>query len=118
MASGEKCWKGYFEDLILHCGIGFNSLWTVSDLIETEKGKGIFSGDKMVIDSYAGSTRLGDTMRDRQLCMVAYFIELGYDLMVSPKFNLSGMPGFEAAGLIPVEKDNYNVLVIPYCQCS
>ncbi len=75
-------------------------------MIETEKGKGIFSGDKMVIDSYAGSTRLGDTMRDRQLCMVAYFIELGYDLMISPKFNLSRMPGFEAAGLIPFEKDN------------
>jgi len=34
-------------------------------------------------------------MRDRQLCMVAYLFELGYDLMISPKFNLSRMPGFD-----------------------
>jgi hypothetical protein len=60
-----------------------------------------------VIDCLTGSMKLGDTMRDRQLCMVAYLFELGYDLMISPKFNLSRMPGFEeAAGLIPFEKDN------------
>jgi hypothetical protein len=104
--SGEKCWKGYFEDLVLYCGIGFDRSRTVSGLIETDEGKGIFSWDKTVIDCLAGSTKLGDTMSDRQLCMVAYLLELGYDLMISPKFNLSRMPGFEAAGLIPFEKDN------------
>ena len=45
-------------------------------------------------------------MRDRQLCMVAYLLKFGYDLMISPKLNLSRMPGFEAAGLIPFEKEN------------
>jgi hypothetical protein len=106
MASGEKCWKGSFEDLALYCGIGFDRSRMVSGLIETEEGEGIFSWNKKVIDCLAGSTKLGDTMRDRQLCMVAYLFELGYDLMISPKFNLSRMPGFEAAGLIPFEKDN------------
>jgi hypothetical protein len=62
MASGEKCWKGCFEDLILYYGIGFDCSWTVGGLIEMEKGKGIFSWDKTVIDSLAGSTKLGDTM--------------------------------------------------------
>jgi hypothetical protein len=38
--------------------------------------------------------------------MVAYLFELGYDLMISLKFNLSRMPGFEAASLIPFEKHN------------
>jgi hypothetical protein len=104
--SGVKCWKAYFEDLALYCGIGFDRSGTVSGLIETEKGTGIFSWDKTVIDSLAVSTKLGHTMRDRQLCMVAYLFELGYDLMISPKFNLSRMPGFEAAGLIPFEKEN------------
>jgi hypothetical protein len=108
LASGEKCWKGYFENLGLYCGIGFDrsQARTVAGLVETEKGKGIFSWDKTVMDSLVGSTRLGETMIDRQLCMVAYFFELGYDLMLSPKLNLSRMPGFEVAGLIPFEKDN------------
>jgi hypothetical protein len=104
--SGKKCWKGYFEDLALYCGIGFDRSRTVAGLTETDDGKGIFSWDKKVIDCLEGSTKLGDTMKNRQLCMVAYLFELGYDLMLSPKFNLSRMPGFEAAGLIPFEKDN------------
>jgi hypothetical protein len=91
----------------LYCGIGFDRSRTVNGLIETDEGKGIFSWDKTVIDCLTGSTKLGDTMGDRQLCMVAYLFELGYDLMMSPKFNnLSRMPGFEAAGLIPFENDN------------
>jgi hypothetical protein len=106
VASGVQCWKGYFEDLVLYCGIGFDRSRAVSGLIETDEGKGIFSWDKRVMDCLAGSTKLGDRMRDRQLCMVAYLFELGYDLMIAPKFNLSRMPGFEAAGLIPFEKDN------------
>jgi hypothetical protein len=106
MASGEKCWKGYFEDLVLYCGIGSNHSRAVGGLVETDEGKGIFPWDKRVIDCLSGSTKLGDTMRDRQFFMVAYLFELGYGLMISPKFNLSRMPGFEAAGLIPFQKDN------------
>jgi hypothetical protein len=66
VASGDKCRKGYFEDLILYCGIRFGGcLRMVSGLIEMR-----------VIDCLAGSTtKLGDTMRDRQLCMVAYLFE-------------------------------------------
>jgi hypothetical protein len=78
----------------------------VSGLIETDEGKGIFSWDKTVMGCLAGSTKLGDTMRVRQLCVAAHLFELGYDLMISPKFKLSCMPGFEAVGLIPFEKDN------------
>jgi hypothetical protein len=49
-------------------------------------------------------------MRDKQLCVVAYLLELGCDWMMSPTFNLSRMPGFEAAGLTPFEKDNQSTL--------
>jgi hypothetical protein len=106
VASGDRCWKGYFEDLVLYCGIGFDCSRTVSNLTETDKGKGIFFWDKTVMDCLAGSAKLGDTMRDRQLCTAAYLFEFGFDLMISCKFNLSRMPGFEAAGLIPFEKGN------------
>jgi hypothetical protein len=95
--------------VVLCCGIGFlDHSQTVSGLIETDKGKGMFFWDKMVIDCLTGSTKLGDTMGDKQLRMVACLFEsLGCDLMTSPKRNLSRMmPGFEAAGLIPFEEDN------------
>jgi hypothetical protein len=87
MASGEKCWKGNSEDLVLYCGIGFNHSRAVSGLVETDEGKGFFSWDKRFIDCLSGSTKLSDTMRDRQPYTVAYFFELGYDLMIFPKFN-------------------------------
>jgi hypothetical protein len=75
----------------------------------------MFSWGKKVIDCLEGSTKLGDTMRDGQPFMVACLLELGHNLMTSPQFNLSCVPGFEAAGLIPFEKDNHqstlNVIV-------
>ena len=103
-------WKGCFQDLALHCGIGFDRSRTANGLIKTDEGgKGIFSWNKTVIDCLARSTKPNNTMRDRQLCMVACLFELGYEVMMlsSPKFNLSRMHGFEAAaGLIPFGKDN------------
>jgi hypothetical protein len=45
-------------------GIGFDYLRMVSALIEMP-----------VLDCLAGSMKLGDKMRDRQLCMVAYLFE-------------------------------------------
>jgi hypothetical protein len=45
-------------------GIGFDYSWMVSGLIEMP-----------VLDCLAGSMKLGDKMRDRQLCMVAYLFE-------------------------------------------
>jgi hypothetical protein len=104
MASGEKHWKERFKDLALCCGIGFDPLWTFSGLIETDQKRGTL--DKTVFDCLAEFTKLGDTMRDRQLCVVPCSSELGHDLMTSPKFNLSCMPRFEAAGMIPHEKDD------------
>ena len=62
--SSEKCWKRYFEELVLYCCIGFDRSQMVSGLIETDEGKGIFSWDRTVIDCLTGSTKLGDTMRE------------------------------------------------------
>ena len=86
------------RDLVLCCGIGFDRSRTVSDLIETDDGKGVFSWDKKVIDCLEGSTKLGDTMKNRQARMVASLLELGCDLMTPPKFNLSRAPGLIGSG--------------------
>jgi hypothetical protein len=72
--------------------MGSDHLRTVTGLIEMDKGKGILSWDKTLIDCLAGSTTLADKMRDRQLCMVTYLFELGHKLIISLKFNLSCMP--------------------------
>ena len=45
---------------------------SISGLIETtDEGKGIFSCDETVVDCLTGSTKLGNTVRDKQLYMVA-----------------------------------------------
>jgi hypothetical protein len=78
----------------------------LSGLIEIDKGRGIFSWEKTVIDCLANRMKLGDVVRYRQLCMLAYLFELGYVWMISLKCNLSPMPGFEAAGLMSLKKDS------------
>ena len=97
--------------MVFYCGIGFDRSRTTSDLIETDEGKGIFSWDKTsVIDCLARSTKPSNTTRDRQLSMVTFLFELGYDLMIllSTKFlmYLVCLSGFETAGRILYEKDN------------
>jgi hypothetical protein len=65
VASDEKYWKGYFKDLVLYFCISFDHSRAVTGLIEMDAGKVIFSWDKTAIDCLAGSTKLGDSMRDR-----------------------------------------------------
>ena len=52
------------------------SVVVTSGLIETDKGKGLlFSCDKTVVDCLlTRSTKLGNTLSDKQLCMVAYLL--------------------------------------------
>jgi hypothetical protein len=62
--------------------------------------KGIFVWDKACIDSLNKCGKGGvTTLKDKQLHMVAYLLELGYELMLSAKMDVSTMPGFEKFGL-------------------
>lgn len=98
-------WRAYFEDLDLYCGIGFIR----SDVVEqrltssyddSNSPNGIFTWDKHCIDSLNKCEKDGVTsLKDKQLHMVAYLLELGYDLMLSAGMNVSTMPGFEKFGL-------------------
>ena len=67
---------------------------------EPDLPKGIFTWGKHCIDSLSKCEKDGETtLQDKQLHMVAYLLELGYDLMLSAGMNVSTMPGFEKFGL-------------------
>jgi len=103
-------WKACFEDLALFCGIGFIRSDSVekhlttdysSDNGATTSMKGLFLWDKVTVDALNRWEKNGvTTMIDKQIHMVAYLLELGYDLMLDTNWNVSTMPGFEKFGLI------------------
>jgi len=101
-------WKAYFEDLALFCGMGFVCSETVEQYLavdnedsEPSARKGIFSWSKQTIDALNKWEKDGETtLRDKQLHMVTYLLELMYDLMLSTDWNVSTQPGFEKFGLI------------------
>jgi len=105
-------WKAYFEDLELFCGIGFIRSEIVVQSLTCDHGntdsnsrKGIFTWDKKCIDSLNKCEKDGETsLEDKQLHMVAYLLELGYDLMLGAGMNVSTMPGFERFGLVNHKK--------------
>lgn len=96
-------WNAYFEDLALFCGLGFiRSDSVVSRLTSIDGGeaKGLFMWDDSIIDALNNWDKNGQTtMVDKQLHMVAYLLELGYELLLSDDANVSTMPGFENFGL-------------------
>ena len=87
-------WRAYFEDLLLFCGMGFVRSETVEQQLTTDydgsesedSTKGIFSWDQHTIDALNQSEKDGvTTLKDKQLHMVAYLLELGYDVMLDPE---------------------------------
>jgi len=95
----------FFENLAIFCGIGFIRSDSVKQHLTVDIGhegghpdafQGIFSWDKATIEALnIWSKSSAFTFQDKQLHMVAYLLELGYDLMLDDKWNVSTMPGFE-----------------------
>jgi hypothetical protein len=99
-------WRAYFEDLEIFCGIGFirsdivEQRLTADNNNDSDSPKGIFVWDKTCIESLKKCEKDGvTTLEDKQLHMVAYVLELGYELMLSAGMDVSTMPGFERFGL-------------------
>jgi hypothetical protein len=91
--------RGWFENLTQYVALGINRsvgdalLLLTSDRV-TEQG--LFHFDKETkkrIDSVKFQGNL--TLQDKQMHMVAYLIELGYDLALASENNASSSPGFE-----------------------
>ena len=89
--------RGYFENLRQYCGIGFNREKDMSKLVDKKEGSGIFKWSEDVIQKVNKLTLYSCTeLEEKQLVMVGYLLELGYDLMINADDNISESPGFEA----------------------
>ena len=66
----------------------------------SQKGsKGLFVWSDDAID-FLKSRRGQTSLKDMKLHMVAYMLELSYDLLLAPSNNISTQPGYEKFGLI------------------
>ena len=87
--------RGYFDNLVQYCGIGFNRDDDTSNITATSEDEGIFTWSNDVIEQVTSLHLSTNTeLKDKQLVMVV-FLELGYDLMISVQDNVSERPGFE-----------------------
>ena len=98
--------KGYFNNLSQYCGIGFQRDGDTSGITEIEENKGIFTWSNDVIER-VNKLNLSycKDLEEKQLVMVDFLLELGYDLMINRNDNVSESPGFEpCVGIFGKEK--------------
>lgn len=86
--------KGYFEDLKLYVGSGFSKTFTSSLVKDVAEG-GILHWDKDAMRLAAKVPRPQLSLEEKQLEMVAYFLEVVDDLMIEPRYNVSQSSSFE-----------------------
>ena len=92
--SNDEIRTSYFHHLQQYCGIGFERDKCLHGLLCNEKG--ILYWDEETLERI-GKLKFSNciSLREKQLVMVAYLFELGYDLMISENDNVSSSPGFE-----------------------
>jgi hypothetical protein len=93
----DKTRRGYFEDLVIHCGLCFSrdDSMGVDMLCSPDTDLGIFSWNQVTIDSIMTTNFPQPTLRERQLIMLGYLFEMAYDLLIAPSHNVSHSAGFE-----------------------
>ena len=87
---------GYFEDLSQYCGLFFNHSENVKPSISTVPGESLFDWPLYIEQSERANIRGCSTFKEKQLAVVGYFLEMCYDICLSPKHNISNNPGFES----------------------
>jgi hypothetical protein len=86
--------KGYFENLSLHCGLGFSRDHLHPAIYESSGGVDapqLFKWDKYVLERFGTE----NSVKEKKLHFVGYLLELCYDLALSNDHNVSRSPGFE-----------------------
>lgn len=96
--SKNKSKDGVFEQLTPYVGAGFSDSLQPGTL--SQKENGIFSYTNEEIEWISALNFRGKSGEQKYMQMVAYLFELGYDLALAPRDNVSDSPGFEGCGLI------------------
>ena len=111
--------KGFFGDLSMRVGIGWlrsnvasvdalcsqNPAWELEGRGGSGGGEaslGILHWPKSAITGINKLKMNGASFKEKQLRMAGYLFELVYDLLISPRDNVSespGFPGFESCGV-------------------
>ena len=78
----------------MYCGFSFIRNENVKGLISAENG--LF--DWSIYIRHLDKTKLRgtNTLREKQLTVVVFFFEIGYDICLAPRLNVSNNPGFES----------------------
>ena len=61
-----------------------------------ERTRSLFDWSNYIEKLESTTIRGCTTLKEKQLVVVGYFLELCYDLCISPRSNVSNNPGFEA----------------------
>ena len=87
--------RGWFQDVHQYVGMGFNRQDLQAMKVMCDEQQGLFEWKPHIYACLARRTWRHQEMRNKQLNMVAYLLELFYDLCLSPLDNVSESPGFE-----------------------
>ena len=87
--------RGWFQDVHQYVGMGFNRQDQQAMKVICDEQQGLFEWKPHIYACLAQCTWRHQEMRNKQLNMVAYLLELFYDLCLSPLDNVSESPGFE-----------------------
>jgi len=90
--------RGFFGNLELCVGLGFTrtSRAAVKFLCSSDPAVGMLTWSTSVLDRVGSIGFKGcSTLEEKQLQMVGYLFEIVYDIMISPRDNVSRSPGFK-----------------------
>ena len=88
--------KGYFDDLLMYCGMAFDPTDDVTALCSNGESGSLFVWNGEVTKELMAK---GGEMQKLQLDAVAYLWEMCYDLLLDKSHNVSVSPGYESLGL-------------------
>ena len=85
--------RGSWQDLAQYCGLAFDGQ-DAADIIDVENG--LLEWDRVTMEWVDKTSKDKRKKEDTQLMMVAYLIELAYELCIGEYDNVSESGGFEA----------------------
>lgn len=88
--------KGYFDDLLMYCGMAFDPTDDVSNLCSSGESGSLFVWNEEVMKELKGK---GGDLNKVQLDAVSYLWEICYDLLLAKSHNVSVSPGYESLGM-------------------
>ena len=88
--------RGYSENLVQYCGAGFDRDSDTASIVSVIEDNGIFAWSKDMLEKVDKLQLSACTeLKDKQLVMIGFLFELGYDLIINSDDNVSESPGFE-----------------------